>query len=140
MSDPEKEASLEEFTAQLQKERGYRFSIIYIKDFAIECVRLGRPVTLEVDPETGLPKVVVDGRTSNDILYIIALGAMILGVCFILGGVALVYLGGTGSTTFTLFGNTFTSQNVGVASIFCGAVLAVLTFRRVVKGVERTSR
>jgi hypothetical protein len=46
------------------------------------------------------------------------------GLLFIVAGVILVWLGATGDTEFNFFGNSFKSQNVGIASIFCGVVLA----------------
>jgi uncharacterized membrane protein YidH (DUF202 family) len=63
--------------------------------------------------------------------------AGLLSLAMIAAGVWLVVLGASGETEISLFGNTFKSQNVGVVGIFCGAVLAVLTIRRVLKSVER---
>jgi len=78
-------------------------------------------------------------KTHFDVLYLVVVAGMILGIAFIIGGIALTALGATGDTTFSFFGNTFTSQSAGVAAIFCGAVVVALTFRRVIKGVERTT-
>jgi len=58
------------------------------------------------------------------------------GIVLIGGGVWLVYLGATGDTNINLFGNSFSSTNVGVVGIFCGAVLVGLIFRRALKSLE----
>jgi hypothetical protein len=102
-----------------------------------------RPTNAQIaafDPKTA--RIIAEarrgGRTANDVFYFIAIACMVLGMAFILGGLGLVGLGGTGTTTFMLFGNTLSSHNVGVASIFCGAVVVALTFRRVIRGAEKT--
>jgi Leucine-rich repeat (LRR) protein len=79
-------------------------------------------------------------HAATPLLKLIVPSAAILAALFILGGIALVWLGATGDTEISLFGNSFKSQNVGIASIFCGAVLAVTTFRRVLTSVERLGR
>jgi hypothetical protein len=79
-------------------------------------------------------------RDANDVLYMITVACMVLGIVFVIGGLGLVALGGTGTTTFNLFGNTLNSQNTGVASIVAGAITVAVTLRRVIKGVERTNR
>jgi hypothetical protein len=37
-------------------------------------------------------------------------------------GIALVWIGATGDTEITLFGNTFKSQTVAAVGIFCGNI------------------
>lgn len=65
---------------------------------------------------------------------------LVIGVALIASGVFLVYLGAHGDTEIVLFGNTFKSQNVGVVGIFCGAVMAILSTRRVLLTIERLGR
>lgn len=64
----------------------------------------------------------------------------IISTLLIAGGALLVWLGATGDTEMSLFGNTFKSQNVGIAAMFCGAVLAVLGIRRALLSLERLGR
>lgn len=61
----------------------------------------------------------------------------ILGIALISAGVSLVAIGATGNTKMVLFGNSFESQNVGIAAIFCGVVFAVLGIRRIFLALER---
>jgi len=53
------------------------------------------------------------------------------------GGIWLIVLGASGNTEFSLFGNNFKSQNVGIAAFFCGAVVFALSIRRTLKALER---
>ena len=53
-------------------------------------------------------------------------------------GVGLVILGSTGTTEFTFFGQSFKSQNVGIAALFIGASVVVLNVRRILKAYEKT--
>jgi hypothetical protein len=70
----------------------------------------------------------------------ITISTAILSALFVVAGIALVVLGATGDTEVTLFGNSFKSQNVGIASIFFGVVLAIVTFRRAFISIERLGR
>jgi hypothetical protein len=63
--------------------------------------------------------------------------SLIMGIALIIGGAVLVYLGATGDTELSLFGNSFKSQNVGAVGIFCGAVLVILGNRRSLRSMER---
>jgi uncharacterized integral membrane protein len=64
------------------------------------------------------------------------LGGILLG-----GGIVLAYLGNTAQTTFTLFGNQFSSTSVGVALAFMGVVLVGFVIRRILISLDRiTSR
>jgi len=66
----------------------------------------------------------------SGILRFSLMATLVVAVALIIAGVVLVYLGSTGDTEMSLFGNSFKSQNVGIAAMFCGAVVAVLGFRR----------
>jgi hypothetical protein len=62
---------------------------------------------------------------------------VVIGLMIVGAGVALVWVGASGHTELTLFGNTFKSETVGAVGIFCGAVLLILNVRRVMRSVER---
>jgi hypothetical protein len=49
----------------------------------------------------------------------------------VVAGVAFIFLGATGDTAFEFFGQSFRSQNVGLAAIFLGGVAVVLLIRKV---------
>lgn len=51
-------------------------------------------------------------------------------------GVVLVGIGATGNTEFTFFGQSFKSQNIGIASFFLGATIVVLNVRRLLKSFD----
>jgi hypothetical protein len=53
-------------------------------------------------------------------------------------GVILVAIGSGGETQFVFFGQSFKSQNVGIASFFLGAALVVLNVRRILKSLDKT--
>ena len=71
-------------------------------------------------------------------LYLpIAIGVMLLGGIFGGLGVVLVYLGAKGDTHMKLFGQSIDTANVGVASIFIGALTVILVIRRLLKSADR---
>ena len=71
-------------------------------------------------------------------LYVpIAIGIMLLGGMFGCLGVLLVYLGAKGNTNIMLFGQKMETADVGVASIFIGAVTVILVIRRLLKSAEK---
>jgi hypothetical protein len=63
------------------------------------------------------------------------LGGILLG-----GGIVLAYLGNSAQTTFTLFGNQFSSTSVGVALAFMGVVLVAFVIRRILISLDRITR
>jgi len=69
---------------------------------------------------------------------IIIIFAFIFGLAIIIFGAYMAYLGYTGNTEFSFFGQTLKSTNVGIAAIFLGAALIVLLFGRVLKTVDKT--
>ena len=70
---------------------------------------------------------------------IVVLGAL-LGTILLVGGVYLAFGSALANTKFNLFGNEFASNSVGVSIAFIGAVLVVLTFRRVLRSVDLLAR
>jgi hypothetical protein len=79
-------------------------------------------------------------RAATPILTMAAIVALVIGAGAIIGGILLVYLGSQGTTAITFFGNSFKSQNVGIAGIFLGAVLVAVFLRRLLLAVERLAR
>lgn len=69
-------------------------------------------------------------RETGSALRAIVLGAYIVALAFCGAGIWLVYLGATGSTEFTFFGQSFVSTNVGITALFLGAPTVVLFIRR----------
>jgi hypothetical protein len=76
-------------------------------------------------------------ESTQRILARLAWGLLGAGVLFGAMGVYLVFLGATGDSRFSLFGQEFQSGNAGVASIFIGAVLIVLSLRRILATFEK---
>jgi hypothetical protein len=121
-----------------------------------------RQASIDVGPEkqagTALPPIIIinlkqiqnfvkgnqmvdnrTGATHNDILYVMVVACMVLGIFFVIGGIVLAIFKVAGDTTFNFFGLTFTSQSAGVAAMAIGGALVILTYRRVIKGIERTT-
>jgi DMSO/TMAO reductase YedYZ heme-binding membrane subunit len=72
------------------------------------------------------------------VLRPIIFGAWVLGLAFIVAGIWLVWMGATGTTKFSFFGQEFESTNVGIAALFLGAATLVLLIRRVLKTLDST--
>jgi hypothetical protein len=60
-----------------------------------------------------------------------------IGVLMIISGIVFVVLGSTGNTEINLFGNSFKSQNVGIAGLFCGLMLVIVGLRQMLTTLER---
>jgi uncharacterized membrane protein YidH (DUF202 family) len=73
--------------------------------------------------------------SKSTFVFGIIIGIFGLAICFL--GIWLVYLKSTGTTKFSLFGQEFSSNNVGITSIFIGAVVIILSMRRILKTVEK---
>ena len=58
-------------------------------------------------------------------------------VILVIAGIALVVLGAKGNTTFSFFGNDFSSENVGIVALALAVLMVILNFRRLLKSVER---
>ncbi len=54
-------------------------------------------------------------------------------------GIVLVYLGAKGNSHIKLFGQSIETADVGVASIFIGAVTVVIVIRALLKSADRLS-
>jgi len=68
------------------------------------------------------------------------IAATILGGILFIGGIILAILGSSAESTFTFFGNDFSSTSVGVALAFIGAVLDIIIIRRVLTSVDAASK
>lgn len=75
-------------------------------------------------------------QTTNPLLRTVIIGAYIAGFGIAVLGVILIYLGSTGDTEFSFFGQTLKSTNVGISAIFIGGVSLVLLVRRTLKSVD----
>ena len=82
-----------------------------------------------------MPKYI---ERTQAILSRIALTTFVVGLLLAVLGVGLVYLGASGDTEFSFFGQNFKSTNVGIAAIFLGAALIVLNIRRTLTSLDRT--
>jgi hypothetical protein len=74
---------------------------------------------------------------ASPLLRLIAVLGAVLGAILLIGGLYLAFGGALADTKFNLFGNEFSSTSVGVSMAFIGAVLVVVTFRRVLSSVDR---
>ena len=79
------------------------------------------------------------GKRSNTLLIVIAVCGSVVGLLLAGLGVVLVYLGATGSSKINLFGNSLSSESVGVAAIFIGRVI-IVAFRRVLTSHDAVLR
>jgi hypothetical protein len=74
------------------------------------------------------------------LLVIVAVGGIILGAAFGTLGVLLVYLGATGSSDVTFFGQHISTGSVGVASLFMATITVILVIRRTLKSFDELSK
>jgi hypothetical protein len=65
---------------------------------------------------------------------------LVLAIVLVGGGIWLVYLGATGTTTLSLFGTHLETQSVGVVGLVAGVVLGVIGVRRLLLSLERLGR
>ena len=75
-------------------------------------------------------------RASRSTLWLIAMLGSILGLVLAIGGIYLALGEHFAQTNFSLFGQQFSSTSVGVSMAFIGAVVIVLTLRRVLKSLD----
>lgn len=94
----------------------------------MEGKNLGRHRTLDTAEH------IAAGRPTLTLVLVLT---MIFSLALLGGGIWLFMAGATGNTEITLFGNQFKSQNVGLAALFCGAVVFALNIRRTLKALER---
>lgn len=84
-------------------------------------------------------KSLSENYTPHSFLSLLVNWSFVFGtILAILGGI-LVALGAVGETEFSFFGQAFKSQNIGIASFFLGAVLAVLNVRRILGSYDKKS-
>jgi hypothetical protein len=74
---------------------------------------------------------------ASPLLRLITVLTALLGMILLVGGLYLAFGGSLANTKFNLFGNEFASTSVGVSMAFIGTVLVVVTFRRVLRSVDR---
>jgi hypothetical protein len=74
------------------------------------------------------------------LLRLITVGAFVAGVLFTIAGVTFVFLGATGQTEFSFFGQDFKSSNVGIGALFIGAASTVLLIRRALGSFDKLIR
>ncbi|MFB2654494.1 hypothetical protein [Shewanella seohaensis] len=80
-----------------------------------------------------------ENNTPHSFFSLLVNWSFIFGVILAILGVILVALGAVGETEFSFFGQTFKSQNIGIASFFLGAVLVVLNVRRILSSYDKKS-
>ncbi|NQT11920.1 MAG: hypothetical protein HQ582_04170 [Planctomycetes bacterium] len=77
--------------------------------------------------------------TRNEVLSLVARLVAALGAILLLGGVIVAIVGRSSDTTFTSFGQEFSSTSVGVALAFVGTVMVAFTFRRVLTSLDKSN-
>lgn len=77
---------------------------------------------------------------THSLLASITHWTFIAGILICLIGLAFIFVGASGNTNFTLFGQSFASTNIGIAAIFIGVVMIVINIGRVLGVVGRASR
>ncbi|QSX36469.1 hypothetical protein [Shewanella sedimentimangrovi] len=80
------------------------------------------------------------GNGKSPLLFLLTNWSFIFGSLLSVLGVVLVVMGATGETEFSFFGQTFKSQNIGIAAFFLGATLVVLNVRRILKSYDSDNR
>jgi hypothetical protein len=73
---------------------------------------------------------------ARPILTFVSAGAFIVSSLIAVLGAVLVYLGATGTSQMTIFGQNLSTTNVGIAGIFIGAVSLVLIVRRIMQSLD----
>ena len=86
------------------------------------------------DNRVGAPAHV---HAASPLLRLMAILGGLLGAILLVGGIYLAIAQHFADTKFNLFGNQFSSTSVGVSMAFIGAVLVIMTFRRIVRAIER---
>ncbi len=107
---------------------------------AIEESDNDRASTAMKKPENSYDAQIAPGHPLHiglPILKSILIAITVLGFALAVAGIVLVCLRSSGDAELNVLGNTFKSQNVGIASIFCGSALALLGIRRLLTTVER---
>jgi hypothetical protein len=84
----------------------------------------------------GEPTVVEHLQAAKGLFYLIIGGTFLIALAFILAGIALVMLGATGTSQISILGATISTSNVGLGSIFLGAVVIIWTIRSAMKNIR----
>ena len=79
-------------------------------------------------------------QTTNSLLALITHWTFIVGLLIAVIGLILTLVGSSGNTNFTLFGQSFTSTNIGIAAIFVGVVMIIINIGRVLRVASRASQ
>lgn len=74
-------------------------------------------------------------HVAKPLLILMSIIGALLGIVLFSGGIALAYANRLAPTEIILFGNTFKSSSIGVALCFIGALVTVLTIRRILKSL-----
>lgn len=76
----------------------------------------------------------------NRIYFLVTNWTFATAIILAIVGVALILVGGSadGETSFTLFGQSFKSVNVGIGAIFIAVIMVVLNVRRLFNSVDRS--
>jgi len=73
---------------------------------------------------------------AKGLFYLIVGGVLVVALAFILAGIALVLLGATGSSDFSLFGLQMTSTNAGIVSIAFGAIVLIVLIQKAMRHIQ----
>ena len=84
--------------------------------------------------------VILDTDPRNALLRLITHWTFITGLVIFLIGLAFIFVGSSGNTNFTLFGQSFASTNIGIAAIFVGVIMIVINIGRVLAVIMRDSQ
>ena len=89
-------------------------------------------------PPPDVPHQVV--ASTSRLLTVITHWTFVSSILVSLVGVVILIVGGAGVTTFSLFGQSFESTNVGIAAIFIGIVMVILNVRKILSIADRQGR
>ena len=72
-------------------------------------------------------------RAASPLFVLITIGSLAIGGMIVQAGVQLVKAGSIGVTTIRIFGQSFQTNNVGIAAIFIGTAMIVVIVTRLAK-------
>jgi hypothetical protein len=75
-------------------------------------------------------------KAIQPLISLLVKASFLLALLFGCIGVVLVYLGSTGTTEISIFGQSIKSQNVGISSLFLSVVMIVLLVKRILGTVN----
>jgi len=100
-----------------------------------------KDIHVQGSDHTEVSKVVrelMHDHNKHPLLSLLAHWSFWFGTLLAILGVVLVIIGASGQTEFVFFGQSFKSQNVGIAAFFLGAALVVLNVRRILKSFDKS--